>query len=302
MTSKAHPKLRGRWARGILFVFVFSIASLFVKIISSSGADNMLTKAPVELRIGEPGESFIQRNPKIAEVDRQAAGLNFYELNWSTRHMGSVVVKQESLRFPIDHVISVTSTEDMEYKSEGISEIKIHSALTSSPLISHDEARLKLFALLTRIHEAGWKTTIPRTMARVRGKDMNTYLLQTRDYTTLDPAYVPSLEEWMQYRDLTSWAFYAGHVYLTVQITREHTLIDPSKPGAYLVSTCLQNEPEHFRRYVDGLQRPHWKRLMMAEIAQAAKSRAEVESMLRAQGVQIDENYVDPPLPDLSTR
>jgi hypothetical protein len=159
----------------------------------------MSNETAIELHVGEKGESFTGRNPTMATVDRQPAGLNFYELQWSTQAMGTVIVKQGFLRLAIENVISVTGTEDMDFQDEGISEIKINSAITKSETISHDEARLKTFSYLQKINQIGWKTTIPPSMARIRGKDMSNYLLQTEKYTTLDPVYVPSLSEWMRY-------------------------------------------------------------------------------------------------------
>jgi hypothetical protein len=101
---------------------------------------------------------------------------------------------------------------------------------------------------------------------------------------------------------LTTWAFYADHVFLTVQITREHTLTDPLKPGVYLLSTSLQNEAEHFRGYIDGLERPRWKQLLRAQVEKLAQIRDKKEAAFRLKGVAIDESYVDPPLPDLSKK
>jgi hypothetical protein len=251
----------------------------------------------IELSVGEKGDAFARRTSTITNVDRQPAGLNFYELQWSTQAMGAVIVEQGKLRFGIANVISVTSTEDMAFREEGIAEIKINSAITNSQTISHDEARLKTFAYLQKINEAGWKTTVPRSVARLRGKEMNNYLLKMGEYTTLDINYVPTLSEWMRYKDLTTWAFYADHAYLTVQITREGTLTDPLRPGAYLLSTNLQNEEEHFRGYVDGLDRAHWRDVLPRQIAAVQQLRNKMEAALSLEGFTIDESYVDPPLP-----
>jgi hypothetical protein len=262
----------------------------------------MSNEMPIELRLGEKGESFARRYPSIGTIDRQPAGLNFYELNWSTRAMGTVIVQQGDLKLNVENVISATGIEDMDLQNEGILEIKINSAITPSEMISHDEARVKTLAYLQKIHRSGWRILLPRSMARIRGKDMNNYLLETGKHTTLDPLYVPSLAEWMKYEDLTSWEFYADRTFLTVQITREHTLTDPTKPGAYLLSTNLQSESEHFRGYVDGLKRTQWKQLFMSEITESARDRATMETELRAKGIAIDETYVDPPLPDFSAK
>ena len=258
----------------------------------------MPTTTPIELYIGESGKSFSARN--ATNVDRQPAGLNFYELHWPFKSMGSVIIKQGVTRLPVDYVLSVTGTEDMDLHNEGLSDIKINSAISKEERISHDEARIKTFAYLQNITQLGWAVTIPRSMARIRGKNMSDYLLQTDKYTTLDPTYVPTLNEWMQYEDRTTWEFYNDRAFLSVQITRDYTLTDPLKPGAYLLSTNIQSEAEHFRDYVDGLDRTRWKQLLHAEVKNLTRIREKKEAALRAKGVPVDETYVDPPLPDLS--
>lgn len=262
----------------------------------------MTNDIAIELIVGEKGDAFARRNPTIAKIDRQPAGLNFYELHWSTQAMGKVIVKKGPIGFGIDNVLSVTSTEDMDYPSEGILDIKVNSTLTNTDTINHDDARLLTFAYLKKINQLGWKSTVPRSMARIRGKDMNNYLLKTGKHTTLDPSYVPSLTEWMQYASLTTWAFYADRVFLTVQITREHTLTDPLQPGAYLLSTSLQNESEHFRRYVDGMERERWRELLPGRVETLKRIREKKEDAFRLEGVAIDENYIDPPIPDLANK
>lgn len=262
-----------------------------------SRSNVMRSETAIELIVGEKGDAFVRRNPTIVNIDRQPAGLNFYEMSWSTKAMGKVIVNKGPLGLWIDNVLSVTSTEDMDYPTEGILEIKINSTITNSDTIDHDEARLKTFAYLQKISQLGWKSTVPPGMARIRGKDMNNYLLKTGRQTTLDSSYVPTLSEWMQYGSLTTWAFYADHVFLTVQVTREHTLTDPLKPGAYLLSTSFQNESEHFRRFVDGLERDRWRELLPGRVETLQRIRKKKEDAFRLEGVAIDENYIDPPFP-----
>jgi len=153
-----------------------------------------------------------------------------------------------------------------------------------------------MFAILQKISQAGWQITIPCSPPRLRGKDMLNYLF-TEKTTTLDATYMPTFEEWMQMESLTTWAFYADHVYLEVEFTREHTLTDPTKPGAYLIGFNLKSEAEYFRGYVGPDNRKRWKELLPAQLAMGAQMRAEAEAKMRAKGVRIDETYQDPPAP-----
>ncbi|MDB5935614.1 MAG: hypothetical protein JWQ01_2958 [Massilia sp.] len=213
--------------------------------------------------------------------------------------MGAVIIKQGTARLLIENVISVTGTEDVDYPDEGLYEINVNSAITNSEKISHDDARIKTMAFLQKIVEKGWQSTIPRGMARIRGKDMNNYKLENRKTTTLDPMYVPTLREWMRFTVLTEWEFYFNGAYLTVQMSREPTLTDPQKPGVYLISTIIQSESDYFRGYLDGQDRARWKDLLMSQITNMAEHRATLESEFRKKGIAIDETYVDPPLPSL---
>jgi hypothetical protein len=177
----------------------------------------------------------------------------------SSQSMGTALLKEGVFGVPIDNVLGVTGMEDMDYQNEGLLEITINSAISAAEKISHDDARKKTLEYLQKIMRNGWQATIPRSMARIRGKDMSDFLLSTGKYTTLDPSYIPSLNEWVHYGVLTTWSFYADHTYLTVKLTRDHTLTDIA--------------------------------------GKLAKTRANKEAEFESQGIAIDKTYVDPPLP-----
>lgn len=264
----------------------------------ASGANLMSSQSEIELNIGEKGDAFAHRTSRV-KVDRQPAGLNFYELRWSSRGKGEVSIRTGAKSIRIENVLSVTGVEDADLATEGMYEIRINSTLTDSDTIAHDEARLKIFALLESIRRAGGQTVIPRSMARIRGKDMTNFLLRTRKQTTLDPSYVPSFTEWMAHDSLTGWQFYVDRVFVKVQFMRERSLTDPTKPGAYLLSITLKSELEHFRNYVKPSDRKRWKEVLPVVLADMAKRRAKLEEEFRLQGVPIDQGYIDPPEPAL---
>jgi len=222
--------------------------------------------------------------------------VDFYSLDWKPSTPGTVTFEHGKHTFEIENVLGVMGTQDAGYPEEGMSELDITAGITAPEFISHDEARQQMFAILQRILQAGWQITIPRSRPRLRGKDMLNYLFNEKS-TTLDATYVPTFEEWMLIESGTRWAFYADHVFLEVNFTREHTLTDPTKPGAYLIGFNLKNEAEHFRGYVGPDNRKRWKELLPAELAKLIPMRAEAEAKMRAKGVQIDETYQDPPVP-----
>ena len=260
----------------------------------------MSKQTAVEIQVGEMGSSFASRNADRLKIDRQPAGLNFYEIRFPGQTKGSATVNSGTRKFVIENILSITGTEDLDFKDEGLSEFSINCAISATELISHDNARMRFFSMLQDLTRAGWKTTIPRGAPRLLGKEMTNYLLRSRQEVTLDSSYIPSLDEWMRLPSLTGWEFYANHAYLTVTFTREHTLTDPEKLGAYLVSFELKNEAEEFRGHVGGSGRNRWKEILPKELTKLAQERVKKETELRQHGTKIDETYVDPPIPDLS--
>jgi hypothetical protein len=276
-------------------------AYLFILLMAAHNIGHaMSTQQPIEVKIGESGSYFAGKNSPRLKVDRQPAGLNFYTIDFRTSDLGAVTLAVGSTNTAIDNVMSITGTEDLDFKDEGISEFHINTAITEANLISHDEARLKFANILRNILRAGWTPTIPRSKPRLRGKAMTEYLLRSVKYTTLDASYVPSFDEWMSLPSLTQWAFYNNHTYLNVTFTREHTLTDPRKPGAYLLTFEIKSEAEHFRRYVHGSNRSRWTEFLRKELNILSESRARTEAELRKRGIMIDETYEDPPVPSMN--
>jgi hypothetical protein len=250
----------------------------------------------VEINIGEQASLFAQRNYVPMKIDRQPAGLNFYQVRFPTNARGHAIINFAKNKFLIEHVLSITGTEDVDLAEEGLSQFHINSAITERDSISHDEARIKLLSIMKNMMNVGWKPTIPLNIARLRGKDMTDYLLVEDGYTTLDPSYTPTLDEWMRMRNLTSWEFYASGIFLTLTFTREHISLDPAKLGAYLLSYELTNEAEHYRTYA-GRRRNEWKTVLPGILVSLAKQREQMETEFQIKGKKIDRTYTDPPIP-----
>ncbi len=260
----------------------------------------MSKETTIELQVGENGAVFQKRYPVLAKANRQPAGLNFYEFRFRGSNVGRALVKIGNRTLPVEHVLSITGIEDLDFNDEGISQININSKITGSDLIPHDEARLKFFSILQNLVGDGWKTIIPRSTARLKGQERMKYLLASHGRVTLDPSYLPTLDEWMRMEDLTSWKGYAHHLYLKVSFTREATLTDTKKPGAYLLSFEFKSEAEQFRAHVESRDRKRWKEVVPVKLRELAVERAKLETELRAKGFAIDEGYIDPPVPDLT--
>lgn len=252
------------------------------------------------IKVGEQGESLKKRYPDLVRVQHQPAGVDFYKVGWSTRPRGIVTIEHGKYTFSIEDVLSISSLQDLNaLASEGLFEFDVNAGITEPDLIPHDEARLKTHAILQRILQAGWKPLVGRSDPRLSGKDQQNYMFATSNVNGLDPRHTPTFEEWMQIESRTPWSFYVDHLYLTVNFTRERTLTDSEKPGAYLLNFNIKSEAEEFRGYVAPLDRAKWKELLPAELAVVAKLRQKKETELRAKGIKIDESYEDPPVPNL---
>jgi hypothetical protein len=257
----------------------------------------------VTIKVGEQGAAFAKRYPDLVKSSQWLNAAGFYKIRWGSEPRGKATIEHGIHSFTIDDVVSIEGNQDLgDFTKEGMYEVDINAGITAPELISHDEARLKMYAILQRILQAGWSVWIYQNDPRIHGKDALDYVLTVSRASSLDATYLPTFDEWMRISSLTTWYFYADHVYLSVNFTRESTLTDPTKPGAYLISFNLKSENEFYRGYVGGEHRKEWKTRLPAELAKLAPLRAAAEAKLRAQGVKIDETYQDPPLPDLTTK
>lgn len=254
--------------------------------------------AQMLIKLGESGIHFAKRYPDQVRVTNQPAGLDFYNARWPKAPHASVKVESGSHAFTVAHVLSVQSAQELgPLAGEGLYEFTINAGITEPDLIAHDEARVKTYAILNELVRIGWKPVVERSEPRLRGKDRFDHTMATESVNGLDPDYLPTLEEWMRIESRTPWMFHAPGAYLEVTFTRERTLIDPAKPGSYMLTFNVQTEAEHFRGYVASDDRPRWKVLLPKVLSGLSGARAQKEKELRAKGVRLDEAYVDPPAP-----
>lgn len=253
----------------------------------------------VIIKIGELGSEFQKRYPSQVKINKQPAGLDFYSIDWDARPRGTIKVEHGENSFVIEGALGLQTSIDLELPKEGFDSIRIYAGITDPDLISHDEARLKVYELLKKIEQAGWRTITSRSRPRLAGKDRLSYAINASSAIGLDLDYIPSLEEWMRIENLTEWSFYANKQFLNVYFKRESSLLDPNKPGSYLLTFTLTSEIEHFRGYAGPDNRAKWKEILNSQLDKLKPLRAQREAALQAQGIKIDEAYQDPPLPIL---
>ena len=237
----------------------------------------------------------------MVNVVHQPAGLDFYSMRWAQAPYGVLNIELRDHSFSVRNVLSVQSAQELgALAGEGLYEFTFNAGITEPSLITHDEARIKTYEILADILRAGWKPIIPLSRPRLSGAARLSYALNVSDSIGLDPSVVPTFEEWMRIESRTAWHFYAPGAYLSVSFTRERTLVDSAKPGAYMLTFRIQTEAEHFRSYVESEDRPRWKALLPKLLPDLVVARQKKEAELKAKGVPIHEAYRDPPLPSMA--
>lgn len=260
---------------------------------------NNLAMQIVVIQFGESGPKFAERYPGLVRIQRHPAGLDFYKVNWERPELGIVKSADKKHPLTIDNVIELSTIQDNgPFVREGLSEFFIYAGMNAPDLISHDDARLRTYAILQTVLAAGWQQVIERSEPRLKGKDRLNHTLATSNLNGLDARYLPTFEEWMRIESRTPWTFYANGIYLDVDFTRERTLTDPQKLGSYLLTYRVKTETAYFRELSGPEPGEDWRARALVELQKLPELRQAAEAKLRASSLEIDESYRDPPLPD----
>lgn len=262
-----------------------------------NNSESVSMSEPMVIKLGETGPAFAKRNAGKITVTHQPAGVDFYSARWGSQPHGIVKIDLGGHSLTLSHVLSVQAGQELgQFADEGLYEFTINAGITEPELMTHDEARLETYKLLAMILKAGWKPFIERSEPRLSGKARYDYTLNTVSVNGLDPAYLPTMDEWMRIESRTPWTFYAPGAYLEVSFTRERSLMDASRPGAYMLTFNVKTEAESLRGYVDSEERAHWRNLLPKLLPKLALARQQKEAELRSRGISIDETYRDPTL------
>ncbi|AMO92844.1 hypothetical protein CFter6_0113 [Collimonas fungivorans] len=257
-----------------------------------------VVSSSVVVEIGESGKHFAQQYKEMVVINDRNPGSHFYRINWPNDALGAIVVKNGSSSLVLDSVFSVLGDADDTYPEEGIASLSVSMGLPPRNNVLHDDARLKFYALLQRIQEAGWKRWIDPSMPRLNGADALRYQMSDIEngagLMSLDPSYVPSLDIWMKIKDMTGWQFYLNGVYMNVQLMRDKTRMDPNLPGAYFLTLGLESKDSFERSEQTYEDRPRWKELYPAARKKQAEERVKSEEKLHALGFKIDTEYRNP--------
>jgi len=249
----------------------------------------------IKIKVGEAGTLFLQRNnlPAKGHINKQPAGLNFYDQDWNTNAPGTVIVEHGAYSFQIPYALGVMGTEDVEHMSAGLAEFNISAGITAADTIMHDEARQKFMTLLQQLLKLGWKPLISYGNPRLTGEQAYIYSEQENYFLGTPVNYIPTLEQWMRIKS-GDWQFYADDIFLKINFQRDRKHMSPNEPGAYLFSFELISKEAKAKNQFEGDDREHWQDLWVDKIKALKKERYAKEKELIQRGFTIYTEYQEP--------
>ncbi|MEN6082150.1 hypothetical protein [Chromobacterium piscinae] len=261
------------------------------------GKNNMITMqdypSTVEVTIGQQGSSWQAQYGKIVNTNGKNVGLSFYTIDPdSKKTTTTAIINSGTIKTTISNAMSIMATEDRD-RHNGFTQIDVSAKINNGGEIPHDTARLYIWNLIQNLKKIGWRHYNYLSDARLKGKFAFDYYKNSSN----DPDYALSLQEWMSADAPFTWKFYADHTYLNLKVDRDSTLLDPNKPGAYFISITFMPLEEVERLSVDEPDRNQWRSTWVQRAMQQRSERNVSEAKLRAQGIPIDTDYKDPPLP-----
>lgn len=248
----------------------------------------------IAVKPGQSGTEFLAKNNLAAKghIDKQPAGINFYEYNWSVKQYGSVAIEHGPHSFTIPHALSVMGTEDPEHPNLGLSQVSVGAGIGHDETISHDEARKRIYDFLNMLAGLGWIYYNDYSEPRLTGAQAFQYHLDN-DLYSIPINYLPTLDEWMRIY-AGEWRLHTKEMFLSIRLMRDKTRLDPKTPGAYFLNFTLQTKEDFARAHFNYEERDKWPALWVDTIKKMKKERYSKEAALIKRGFIIDTTYQDP--------
>ncbi|MEY4590877.1 MAG: hypothetical protein RL497_2953 [Pseudomonadota bacterium] len=251
-------------------------------------------KPNISAKMGESGTDFLTRNNLSVKsnVDKQPAGLNFYQHHWDSNRPGEVFFEHGAYSFKIPYALTVMGTENLRHLNEGIESFFFNATISAKKTISHDSARIEFIKIVQHLNGLGWKRHIGHSDPRLHGEQAFNYY-RAHNFYPLPVDFTPTLKQWMQI-DVGFWNLYADGVFLEIRFHRDNDHLDTEKPGAYLLVFKFETKNQYGRSMFDGEEREHWQDLWVDTIKKSKKERYAKEAELTKRGLIIDTTYQDP--------
>ena len=247
------------------------------------------------IQLGIQSDDYLKLNglDETQNLDRQPAGLNFYEKDWPSDNRGTVFVNHGKYSFQIKNILHAIGTEDADNPEKGITKFNLNGGGAAQSLDFHNAVRQRFLAFLDELSKAGWRRVIDYSEPRLKGDSAFRYLLEESTVYSPPLDYSFTLEQWMKIRG-PHWRLYADGVFLDISFSRDRKAMEPNGYGSYLFSYSLYDAEGRGANHMKYFDRPHWKELWVEKIKELKKLRYAKEAELKAQGYTIDMDYQDP--------
>jgi len=268
----------------------------FLLACSDTNTENpSMTSTAFTAQIGMQAAQYAEINQlkQHGRVDKQPAGLNFYEQSWPMQNSATINVVHGDYGFQIPYALSLVGIEDTSDIEAGIYSIAINASLTPAAEIMHDNARRRMGKLFQHLLNKGWQPFINYFDPRLTGADSYRYAL-TNGYYHPSPTSMPMLETWMALNNQQTWALHADDVMLKVHYFRDQKRLSPDQPGDYLLRYELLSKAAFIKEHFEEKDFANWEQLWPTEAAHLHQLREEKENELTIKNYVIDDTYIDP--------
>lgn len=263
----------------------------------------------IEIFIDQPIDELLQSSPIAFEQDCLApAKVCWYKIrkHLSSSQLPSVTVrKASSTLLEIQNVgsVSIVIDENLGPQVRAV-DMAIRGLPDDSP---HAEQKTFISQLLQGLLAAGWNHFYNFSAARISGTEADKltdakHVLGKRvsAHPWFDPRQEFSLEHWLKVDSFFNWYFHRDGHYLQVTAQRSNSRIAPLERGTYLISLELMSESSYWRQHFEQKQKDSWQQLLPELLEQYRQDRAALEEKARAAGIEIEEDYQNPPIQALA--
>ncbi|MBX9296989.1 hypothetical protein [Chromobacterium piscinae] len=288
-------KIKYKWRTFLIAIVLAGLAIFTIALNREHWNKKMTIPFPphIEVHLGQHGNDWKKTYGDIVEINDKNPGLSFYSIDPDNyKQTVSTDIKTGTMTTTIHNTMRIEGTEDRD-RSVGFADVNIYAKVNKGGMLPHQEAYQYVTNLIHDLRKKGWTYNLYETDPRLKGKAALNYFKQNN----LDPDYPLSFNEWMTLPAPLHWRFYADNTYLELTVDRDIKNLDPKNPGAYFISLSFQTREEAERTGLPENEKDHWRGNWVKRALSYRSERNIAEAKLRAQGIPIDTDYRDPPLP-----
>ena len=289
----------------IFYVFIVLVLILVLLWIMRQIEDyNTLKKEIVvegtfTIKLNESLESYKERMGKILNIDKHPAGVSWYEIDFDFQNEESknntyieVEVGDSHLKFdyPIDIMISVSSLPKVD-------DFSLSLGIGSTSKTTHEEAKAKMYEILEKIVDDGWKRYIVLSDPRICGKEALSIQkdVDLSGLIGLDENYFMNFEEWFSMSTYNWHFYYKNEALMYVTLHRQGGDNNLNKPGGYFLSIDIKSVETAIKNGFKPEERYNWRELYLKNLPRNNQFRIEAEEDAIAKGYHICTDYEDAP-------